>query len=57
MKNDDEVRRTVRAAKVYRPLNPEEMKEAEDLGSELVRKRDGAFLQLEAHFERDLGMA
>lgn len=57
MKSPEEVRRAVRAAKEFRPLTPDEMKEATKDGAALIRERAVEYAQFRSHFARDAGSA
>ena len=55
VRNVDEVRRAVRAAKAFRPLTDAEMKQTIELGKQMVRERSPKVGLLERHLPRDLG--
>ena len=57
LKSPEEVRRAVRAAKEFRPLTPDEMKQATKVGAALVRERTVEYAQFRSHFRWDAGSA
>ncbi|NQT19739.1 MAG: aldo/keto reductase [Planctomycetes bacterium] len=57
VKSPEEVRRAVRAAKEFRPLTPDEMKEATKAGAALIRDRSVEYAQFRSHFGWDAGSA
>ena len=55
VKNPDEVRRAVKAAREFRPLSPAEMDETIRMGAEMLHKQPNKAAMLQKHELRDCG--